>query len=180
MHGEVSPAEFVLIAEETGFVIDLDAWVLDRACRQLADWKDVLDGRAFTLSVNISGRDLMHHDLVPRVRQALEANEVDPSELALEITETAVMADAEMSIAVLDELKELGVRLAVDDFGTGYSSLSYLRRLPVDMLKIDRTFVDGLGREAGDTEIVRLVVTLARTLGLVTVAEGVGDRCADG
>jgi len=173
VHGVVSPAEFILIAEEIGLVIDLDEWVLDRACHQLAAWRSQHPHHPFTLSVNLSGRHLVRHDLVSRVRQALAVTQVDPATLTLEITETAVMADAETSIGVLDDLKRLGVRLAIDDFGTGYSSLSYLRRFPVDVLKIDRTFVDGLGQEIGDTEIVRLVVTLARTLGLATVAEGV-------
>ena len=175
VYGEVPPDEFVLIAEEIGLVVELDAWVLEQACAQLARWRREFGANTITMSVNLSGHHLVRRALVSSVRQALGANDLDAGLLTLEITETAVMADAEASIGVLDELKRLGVRLAIDDFGTGYSSLTYLRRLPVDILKVDRTFVDGLGREVEDTEIVRLVVTLAQSLGLRTVAEGVEE-----
>jgi EAL domain-containing protein (putative c-di-GMP-specific phosphodiesterase class I) len=123
--------------------------------------------------VNVSAQQVAHPDLVADVAGVLEQTGLRPASLVLEITESAVMEDAERNVATLYALKELGVRLAIDDFGTGYSSLSYLHRFPVDALKIDRGFVDGLGHDSEDTAIVRSVIGLARSLGLLVVAEGV-------
>lgn len=125
------------------------------------------------MNVNLSAAQLKHPRFVEEVARVIEETGIDPGALVLEITESMVMEDAEHSVAMLQELKGLGLRIAVDDFGTGYSSLAYLKRFPIDMLKVDRAFVDGLGREPGNTAIVRAVIGLARALNLEVVAEGI-------
>ncbi len=172
--GMVSPDEFVELAEETGLILPIDRWVLRESCQQVREWQEQcsLDS-SFEVCVNVSPRHFQHPDLVGEVLATLEETRLDPRSLMLEITENTVMEDAESNIATLRELKGLGVRLAIDDFGTGYSSLSYLRRFPVDVLKIDRSFVDGLGEESDDTVIVAAVIGLARSLRLEVIAEGV-------
>ena len=175
--GLLAPGEFIGVAEDTGLIVPIGAWVLQAACRQVQRWRadGIVDDR-FELTVNLSGRQLGHPDLVEQVARALDETGFPADRLELEITESVLMDDVEASIATLTALRDLGVRLLVDDFGTGYSSLSYLRRFPVDGLKVDRSFVDGLGREAEDSAIVAAVITLAHTLGLVAVAEGVEDQ----
>jgi EAL domain-containing protein (putative c-di-GMP-specific phosphodiesterase class I) len=129
------------------------------------------------MSVNVSGRQLAHGaGLVESVKTSLAESGLDPTALVLEVTESALMDDAEAALRVLDELKALGVRIAIDDFGTGYSSLVYLKRFPVDLLKIDRSFVAGLGRDQDDTAIVRSVIDLADAFGIAAVAEGIETR----
>ncbi len=170
----IGPADFIPIAEDTGAIVPIGRWVLEHACEKIRQWQKK---RAhLTMAVNLSGRQLHHHGIVEEVARAIAKTGIAPGTLELEITESVVMTNAHAAIARLYELKQLGVKLAIDDFGTGYSSLSYLRRLPVDVLKIDRAFVSGLGRDPEDIEIVRLVVTMAKALGLVTVAEGVETR----
>jgi diguanylate cyclase (GGDEF)-like protein len=172
--GMVPPSEFIGLAEESGLILPIGALVLSGACRQVAAWNDAHRGRApLTVSVNLSAHQLIFPGLRDVVARALVDSALDPNLLCLEITETVLMEDAGSSRAVLDSLKALGVRLAVDDFGTGYSSLLYLRRFPVDILKVDRSFVSGLGQSPADTAIVAGVVGLAHALGLVAVAEGV-------
>ena len=173
VEGMISPADFIPIAEETGLIVPLGEWVLGEACRQAQWWRtqhEILSD--LTVSVNLSGRQIAQPDLVSVVSNVLTDTGLPPSALVLEITESVLMSDAEYAIGVLRALKDLGVRLSVDDFGTGYSSLSYLKRFPVDVLKIDRSFVDGLGTEGEDTAIVRATIGLAKSLGLETVGEG--------
>jgi len=172
--GPISPDEFVPLAEETGLILSIGDWVLRESLEQLGRWQRSAPGReSLRIAVNISANQLASPDLVLRVAEALEAAEVVPSAVHLEITESVLMDRIEGSMAVLDDLRRLGVHLAVDDFGTGYSSLSYLKRLPVDMLKIDRSFVSGLGRDPHDTSIVQAITAMADALALEILAEGV-------
>jgi diguanylate cyclase (GGDEF)-like protein/PAS domain S-box-containing protein len=173
--GLISPAEFVSLAEDTGLIIPIGRWVLEEACQQGRRWlAHRRQGEPpLLISVNLSARQFAQPDLVDQVRQALQTTGLPAAHLRLEITESAVMADAEPAVRTLQALKELGVGLAIDDFGTGYSSLSYLRRFPVDTLKIDRSFVYALGKDKHATVIVSAVVVLAHTLGLAVTAEGV-------
>jgi diguanylate cyclase (GGDEF)-like protein len=174
--GLISPAAFIPIAEATGLIVPIGRWVLEAACRQMRTWLDLLDdglAEHLTMSVNVSARQFQDPGLTLAIAQALASSRISPRCLKLEITESAVMHDAEAAERTLGQLKALGVLLAIDDFGTGYSSLSYLKRFPVDTLKIDRSFVDGLGHDVQDTAIVRSVVALAKTLELQVTAEGV-------
>lgn len=172
--GLISPARFIPVAEETGMIVPIGRWVLEEACRQAKEWREQRpNGPPLVMSVNLSARQFGHPDLVRDVAHTLGETGLDPGCLVLEITESAVMEDARSTIDTLKELKSLGVSLAIDDFGTGYSSLSYLRRFPVDYLKIDRSFVDGLGEHPEDTVLVSGIVDLANALGLKVVAEGV-------
>ena len=173
-HGVVQPTDFVPLAEETGLIVPIGALVLEAACEQARRWQDAARGRAAPwISVNLSANQLADPGLVPLVRSALQRNRLDPSAIHLEITESVLVHDLLGSAVALGELRDLGVRLYIDDFGTGYSSLTYLQRLPVDGLKLDRSFVSGLGADAGADAIVGAVIGLAHGLGLTTVAEGV-------
>ncbi|HET7487694.1 MAG TPA: EAL domain-containing protein [Acidimicrobiales bacterium] len=172
--GLLGPGEFIALAEETGLIVPLGARVLHDACHQVRDWQG--DRRTATpvmVSVNLSTRQLMAPDLCDTVEAALEESGLDPSLLCLEITESVLLEDAGASSRALFRLKALGVRIGVDDFGTGFSSLTYLKRFPVDLLKIDRSFVQGLGDNREDRAIVASVVDLAHAFGLTTIAEGV-------
>ena len=171
--GMIGPTEFIPIAEETGLIVPIGRWVLERACLQARDWREARDGRGLDLSVNLSGRQIEDPDLVDDVRRALEKADLEPRRLTLELTESILMHDTERTIETLGRLRGLGVRLAIDDFGTGYSSLSYLRRLPVDALKIDRSFVAVVDAGADETALVRSIVSLAQSLRLETIAEGI-------
>jgi len=175
----MSPTDFIPLAEETGLIVPIGQWVLDEACDQLRRWHDAgLDPGA--LSVKLSARQLSAGSFSSSVSHAIARNGLSPAALSFEITESVLMEDVEFSIESLVGLKALGVHLAVDDFGTGYSSLAYLKRLPLDSLKIDRAFVDGLGSDPNDSAIVAAVVALAGALGLSVTAEGVEtDRQLD-
>ncbi|WP_324276539.1 putative bifunctional diguanylate cyclase/phosphodiesterase [Blastococcus brunescens] len=169
-----SPDQFIGLAEESGLITRIGELVLGDACRQAARWVAECQGQDDLLvTVNLSARQVADDQIVDQVREALAASGLDPHRLVLEITETVLMQDRDAAAATLWLLKGLGVRIAIDDFGTGYSSLAYLRRFPIDMLKVAREFVDGLGRDAHDDVITRAIVELAGTLGLLTVAEGV-------
>jgi predicted signal transduction protein with EAL and GGDEF domain/ActR/RegA family two-component response regulator len=171
--GIVSPLDFIPLAEETGLVVPLGAWVLEEACRQAETWRRRHPHLpALTMSVNVSARQL-DADLPRTVAAALQSSGLEPSSLYVEVTESAVMRDVRAAVAALDAIKAMGVRISVDDFGTGYSSLAYLKRLPADELKVDKSFVDGLGTDPDDTAIVAAVVASAHALGLCVVAEGV-------
>jgi diguanylate cyclase (GGDEF)-like protein len=178
-HGRVSPATFIPLAEETGLIVPLGRWVLERACRQVREWQRAYpDLDPLTVSVNLSTRQLQQAGIVDEVAAALQATGIDPALVVLEITESALMQDLESTSDRLRQLKALGVRLAVDDFGTGYSSLSYLQRLPVDILKIDKSFVDGVAANAQQNAFAQTIIQMGRTLHLQTVAEGIesGDQ----
>ena len=172
--GRLLPGQFIPMAEETGQIIALGRWVLHDACCRVQEWrKSVAAGTGLRVAVNISGRHLQQGDLVGDVRDALAASGLEPESLLIELTESTMMHNSENNLLRLRELKALGVRLAIDDFGTGYSSLSYLHRFPIDILKIDRSFVSRLTESAEGPKLARAVVMLGETLGLETVAEGV-------
>jgi diguanylate cyclase (GGDEF)-like protein len=171
--GLVAPGEFIPVAEASNLILDLGAWVLRTATEQCARWRERLGDRTPMVSINISGRQFAQDDMVEQLAGALEASGAEPADLCLEITESVLMDDVEVTTATLRRLKTLGVQLAIDDFGTGYSSLSYLRRFPVDILKVDRSFVSGLGHDPEDSAIVQAVVQMGRALQLRTIAEGV-------
>lgn len=169
--GDVSPAQFIPVAEESGFVVALGDWVLGEAVRQAAQWQQ--QGRAMTVSVNVSALQFQQADFVDRVAQAVSSAGLRPELLELELTETILVKDAEEALARLQALSALGVRLAIDDFGTGYSSLGYLKRFPIEKLKIDRSFINGLPGDESDAAIVRAIIHMARALHLRVIAEGV-------
>jgi diguanylate cyclase (GGDEF)-like protein len=169
-----SPDQFIGLAEESGLITEIGALVLNDACHQAARWvAETPDHTDLLVTVNLSARQVGDDAIVEQVTAALAASGLDPHRLVLEITETVLMHDRDAAAATLWQLKGLGVRIAIDDFGTGYSSLAYLRRFPIDMLKVAREFVDGLGRDAHDDVITHAIVELANTLGLLTVAEGI-------
>jgi diguanylate cyclase (GGDEF)-like protein len=172
-HGVIAAGSFIKVAEETGLIVDLGRWVLQEACRQMAVWRQSYPDLRFTMRINMSPAQLATRNIVELVGESLERNRIPGRLICFEITEHAVMADVEQAVQVLHDLKALGVSLAIDDFGTGYSSMSQLKRLPVDVLKIDQTFVSGLGTDGGDRAIVDATVRLAEAFGLETVAEGV-------
>jgi diguanylate cyclase (GGDEF)-like protein/PAS domain S-box-containing protein len=170
----IAPVEFIPVAEETGLILHLGRWILQEACQQVRAWQLAHPtDPPLMLSVNLSTRQLKHPQLIEDIMSDLEGADFDPTCLKLEITESVALDDREATIAALHELRRLGIHLAIDDFGTGYSALGYLKRLPVDTLKIDRSFVDGLGRDLEDTAIVRAVVAFAKTLSLTVTAEGI-------
>jgi EAL domain-containing protein (putative c-di-GMP-specific phosphodiesterase class I) len=172
--GAVSPVRFIPLAEETGFIVELGEWVLRQACRQLVSWRAVgMD--VPKISVNLSVKQIERSDVVGMVGRVLAETGLTPESLELEITESAIM-NTENALAVLEKLSDLGVLLAVDDFGTGYSSLAYLKLLPIDTLKIDRSFVIGISENKGDEAIIRTIMALAQSLGFSTVAEGVDSE----
>ncbi len=171
--GLVGPAQFIPLAESSGLIVELGRWVLHEACRAAAAWPTHAEGAAVGVTVNVSARQLLHPALPGHVADALAASGLSPARLTLEITESVLMHDTDATLATLHTLKALGVRLAVDDFGTGYSSLRYLQRFPVDVLKIDKSFVDGLARGPQDAALARTIVALGGLLSLRTVAEGV-------
>jgi diguanylate cyclase (GGDEF)-like protein len=172
--GCLLPESFVAFAEQTGYIKAVTRWVLDRALRQCAEWRT--RGIELRVSVNISARDLHNPDLPRLLAELAGAHQLRPELLSLEVTESAVMEDPAHALAILERLHAMGVRLAIDDFGTGYSSLAYLKRLPVDELKIDKSFVIGLVRDPDDAAIVRATIDLAHHMGLTVTAEGVEDR----
>jgi diguanylate cyclase (GGDEF)-like protein len=172
--GRLLPESFVPFAEQTGYIKAVTRWVLDHALRQCAEWRS--RGLELQVSVNISARDLHNPDFPRTLAELAAAHALRPEQLALEVTESAVMEDPAHALAILERLHAMGVRLAIDDFGTGYSSLAYLKRLPVDELKIDKSFVIGLVRDADDAAIVRATIDLAHHMGLTVTAEGVEDR----
>jgi diguanylate cyclase (GGDEF)-like protein len=169
--GGYKPAEFIPIAEEIGLIVPLGVWVLRTVLQQFRTWRDERLPIS-CVSINVSGRQLTR-ELADVVRDLLTETGVDPSHLEIEVTESAVIADADAGIATLAELRKLGVRLSLDDFGTGYSSLSYLRTLPITGVKIDRSFATALGESGRDTELVASIVAMAKVLGLSVIAEGV-------
>ncbi len=174
-HGFIPPDEFVAQAELTGLIEPLTRWVLTAALKRLSEWRH--SGKDLSIAVNLSSRNLMERDLPRLVEELLQSWQVDPANLTLEITESAIMLDPAVALEVLQELDAVGVKLSIDDFGTGYSSLGYLKTLPVDELKIDKSFVLPMCENESDAMIVRSTVDLAHNLGLKVVAEGIeSDR----
>jgi diguanylate cyclase (GGDEF)-like protein/PAS domain S-box-containing protein len=172
--GLVLPDQFISLAEESGAILPLGRWVLEQACRQVRTWQvEYSLAPRLTVAVNVSVRQLQHLGFLQEVREALESSGLDPGDLVLEITESVMMQDVETMVARLGELKSLGIRLAIDDFGTGYSSLSYLQQFPLDILKIDQSFVSTASEGANGGDLPRAIVQIAKTLGLETVAEGI-------
>jgi EAL domain-containing protein (putative c-di-GMP-specific phosphodiesterase class I) len=173
------PSEFISLAEDSGLILPIGERMLRRVCDDLARWNAERrrDGRdPLSVSVNISPRQLDDESIFDSVAEALASTSIEPSWITFELTENALMRDTVSTIATLRALRQLGVRLAIDDFGTGYSSLSYLKRFPVEALKIDRSFTDGLGQESEDTTIVGAVISLAHSLNLYAIAEGLETR----
>ncbi len=172
--GLVPPSEFVPLAEETGLIVPLGAWALEESCRQAMHWHEAsADGTRLSISVNLSPRQLAEPSLPNEVARVLGETGLVADSLWLEITESTLMRDAESALSALGALRALGLHLAVDDFGTGYSSMAYLAQLPVESLKIDRSFVSDVGRRADSTAITTAIVSLAHALRLKTVAEGI-------
>ena len=172
--GQVFPDEFIPIAEETGLIVPLGWWGLEEGCRQLKEWQDRFPRDVpLTMAINISPKQLEQPELLAHIDKQLSNFEIPPPTLHIEITESSLMQNVDDSGEVLRQLKDRSVRLHIDDFGTGYSSLSYLCRLPIHTLKIDRSFVDRMGDGDSDLEIVKMIVQLAKNLGLSIIAEGV-------
>ena len=173
--GIICPQEFIPLAEETGIINEIGLWVMIGSCLQLKEWCDQGHG-PYSIAVNLSGVQLENGNIIRQVKQVLEETQIDPSLLELEITESTIMHHPEKVIEVLKRLKEMGVKLSVDDFGTGYSSLNYLKRFPIDLLKIDATFVRDVETDPDDRAIIQSIIALAKSLRLKVVAEGVETR----
>lgn len=169
--GLVAPTSFIIVAEETGKIHQIGDWVINEACHQLAQWKQ--RGINIQVSINLSAMQLQSNTLLNTVKVAMQHHSIEQDELEFEITETSAMQEPELALRQLHELRQLGVKLAIDDFGTGYSSLAYIKRLPVQILKLDRTFVRDISSDENDAEISAATITLAHNLGLKVVAEGV-------
>jgi EAL domain-containing protein (putative c-di-GMP-specific phosphodiesterase class I) len=169
--GVVGPSRFVPVAEDSGMVAQIGDWMLRAVCRQIRQWQG--EGFSLPVAINISPRQFQQVDLAELVVSVLSEAQVPARLLEIELTESAVMQDAEASVVALERLKSFGVQISIDDFGTGYSSLSYLKRLPLDVLKIDQSFVRDISSDPNDAAIVRAIITLARSLGMKVIAEGV-------
>jgi diguanylate cyclase (GGDEF)-like protein len=177
-NGIVGPADFIGLSEETGLIAPLGRWVLEQATAQVSAWRRRYPLAAdLGVSVNVSARQLVRPEFLAEVKEALRRGDLAPGSLGLEITESVLMKDVSSPRSTLEALRRMGVRVLLDDFGTGYSSLSRLKGLPVDAIKVDRSFVDGLGAEEEDTTIVSAIVDIASSLGLATIAEGVETPC---
>jgi len=171
--GMVMPGDFVALAEEIGLILPIGRWVLETACAQLAAWAARAETAHLVMSVNVSARQLLQPDFVEQVLEALDRTGANPARLKLELTESLLVDNVEDTIVKMTALKACGIRFSLDDFGTGYSSLSYLKRLPLDQLKIDQSFVRDVLTDPNDAAIARTIVTLAQSLGLCVIAEGV-------
>ncbi len=170
--GSISPGQFIPLAEETGLIVPFGQWVLSTACKQNKMWHSA--GLAkIRVAVNVSARQFRDGKFVQTLVNALEVSKLDPQYLTLELTENTIMENAQENLNLLHEIKEIGIKLSVDDFGTGYSSLSYLKQLPLDELKIDRSFISGIRSETDDAPIVTAIIAMAHSLGLRVVVEGI-------
>jgi EAL domain-containing protein (putative c-di-GMP-specific phosphodiesterase class I) len=169
--GMIMPGSFIPVAEETGLIVPLGNWVLEESCRQAAAW--LADGLQITIAINVSARQITKGRLPETLATLLAKHRIPATALQIEITESAFMTDPDAAIAVLDQLRDIGVSIAVDDFGTGYSSLARLSGMPIDMVKIDRSFVLNAEHSHKDVQVVKTVIALAEALGLDVVAEGV-------
>jgi len=174
--GMVQPDEFISIAEDTGFIVPLGSWILQTACQQLQQWQQLSDRyRHLKVNVNLASQQLRSPDLLPTLDQILRETQVPGQALRLEVTESVLIEQTAATISTLKQIRQRGIQLSIDDFGTGYSSLSYLSRLPINNLKIDKSFVSRMHLEANSLEIVRTIVALAQTLGLDVTAEGIEE-----
>jgi len=172
--GYIAPNEFISVAEESGLIIPIGRWILEESCRQIRQWQQTLPGyERLSVSVNLSAKQLMHPALRGQVEEALLTTGLDPKFLKLEVTESTVIERSETALAVLSEMKALGLSLSMDDFGTGYSSLSYLHQFPFERLKIDRSFVDTMDHDPKSEAIVRTILLLGKNLKMEVVAEGI-------
>lgn len=172
-HGPISPGTFIPLAEQTGLILPIGEWVLKTACAQLAEWGDDSQHEALTVAINVSARQLNQGDFVDTIKRVISQTGARADRLRLELTESMLQDNVGSTIVKMDALRLLGVRFSLDDFGTGYSSLSYLKRLPLDVLKIDKSFVDDIFADPSDAAIVRTIIALARSLDIDVVAEGV-------
>ena len=172
--GVVVPDSFIPLAEESGMIVQIGRWVLGEACRQAAVWAG--DGLQLAIAVNVSAHQLARKEFAEDVRRALESSGIDPSLLTLELTETTLMRDVSAACEALEEIKALGVRVAIDDFGTGYASLSQLQRMPVDILKIDRSFIAALNDGGQSRELLQAILGVGEALSLSVIAEGIEER----
>lgn len=170
--GWVSPAEFIPVAEDSGLIVRLTQWVLQQACEQAQAWR-MMGLAPLTISVNVSAIDLRQRDFVDNLAAILKQTGLPPAQLELEITESVLMQNVDETVALLESIKVMGVRLALDDFGTGYSSLSYLRRFPIDVLKIDQSFVSGMSKNSQDAQLISAIIGMGKSLDLSIIAEGV-------
>lgn len=171
--GLLTPDEFIPLAEETGLILPIGDWVLREACEQTKEWQQTIPGTALVTSVNLSAKQFQRPELFNHLAETIRESGVDPKSLAVEVPETALVEDIRSAIPMLMQLKELGVRVEIDDFGTGYSSLSLLKQLPLKAIKVDRTFVEGLGRDPDSSVLASGIASLAHALELEVVAEGV-------
>jgi EAL domain-containing protein (putative c-di-GMP-specific phosphodiesterase class I) len=171
--GLVSPLEFIPLAEESGLIHPVGQWLIDTACAQIKAWQQDALTRDLTLSINVSAKEFQRADFVDQVQSAVQSHQINPALLKLELTESMFLENIENIIEKLSDLKEIGVRFSLDDFGTGYSSLQYLKRLPLDQLKIDQSFVRDIAIDINDQAIVSTIIAMAHTLNLNVIAEGV-------
>jgi EAL domain-containing protein (putative c-di-GMP-specific phosphodiesterase class I) len=171
--GTVSPAEFIPLSEETGLILPIGHWVLESACSQIKAWQQDESTRDLVLSVNVSAREFRQTDFVLQVKAAIQRHGINPKLLKLELTESLLLENIEGTISVMNTLNKIGVQFSLDDFGTGYSSLQYLKRLPLDQIKIDQSFVRDIANDSSDKAIVRTIIAMANSLNLDVIAEGV-------
>ncbi len=169
----ISPAQFIPIAEENGYICEIGNWILQRVSEQIVQWKKYDHFSGVGISVNVSARQLRSHDYAQKLSNIIRHMDLDSKNLEIELTETEILSDMSNATAVLADIHRLGIKIALDDFGTGWSSLEYLRRLPLDQLKIDKSFIDDIGSDSKDEEIIRVIIAIGHTVGLEVIAEGV-------
>jgi EAL domain-containing protein (putative c-di-GMP-specific phosphodiesterase class I) len=171
--GNVTPAEFIPLAEESGLIGALGLWVLNESCQTLAAWAKRPETESLTLAVNVSAKQFNREDFIEQIKRILDKTAINPQRLKLEITESIILVNVEQIIETMNALRELGISFSMDDFGTGYSSLSYLQRLPLSQLKIDQSFVRDLTIDSNDAAIIRTILALGKSLNISVIAEGV-------